>query len=91
NNSSPPSRPVNMCSPGGYDTAAVRYSCLNDLGRSRYAVQSADFFRLPIDMIQCDGFDRQFAELFIEDSAGKERDWFDSLESAIEAHDQDFA
>lgn len=73
------------------DTSAVRYSCLNDLETGKYAVQSADFFRLPLGEEQFRMFDKQFAELFIEISAHDRCEWYGSLQEAISAHERDFA
>ncbi|MFC5475095.1 hypothetical protein [Paraherbaspirillum soli] len=73
------------------DTSAVRYCCLNDLKTDQYAVQSADFFRLPLEEQQFRNFQSQFAELFIEVSVHERCDWYDSLEDAIRAHDRDFS
>ncbi len=70
---------------------AVRYCCLNDLAVGKYAVQSADFFRLPLDEKQFRDFEKQFVELFTETSPRERCLWFDTLEEAIKAHDQDFS
>jgi len=70
---------------------AIRYSCLHDIASDRYAVQSADFLRLPFDAQQSRDFDKQFVELFIEVPVAERDDWFDSLAAAIESHDRDFA
>jgi hypothetical protein len=72
------------------DVSAVRYSCLNDLKTDRYAVQSADFFRLPVEEKQFRTAEKQFVELFIETSVLKRCDWFGSLGDAIRAHEQMF-
>lgn len=73
------------------DTSAVRYRCINDLRTNQYAVQSADFFRHPLNGEQFRSFEMQFAELFIEVSAHERCKWYDSLEEAINAHDQEFS
>jgi hypothetical protein len=72
------------------ETSAVRYCCLNDILSNKYAVQSTDFFRLPLEEKQFRDFDKQFVELFIEVSVFERCDWFDSILEAISAHDQGF-
>ncbi|WP_410211704.1 hypothetical protein [Aquirhabdus sp.] len=69
--------------------SAARYTCLHDLKNKKYIVQSRDCFHLPFDKAQADYHERQFIELFIEESTS-ESEWFDSLEDAINAHDEDF-
>lgn len=71
--------------------SAVRYSCLNDLTTGKFAVQSADFFRLPLNLNSSNEFARQFAELFIETSPLVRCTWFDSLEEAVFHHDREFS
>jgi hypothetical protein len=73
------------------DSSAIRYACFHDVTSHRYVVQSADFFRLPLQKQQVEDFDKQFAELFIGNPLTERSDWFDSLEAAIAAHDRDFA
>jgi hypothetical protein len=70
---------------------AVRFFCLLDLATKMFAVQSADFFRLPITKEQLENFDKQYLELFIEISPADRCEWFESLEEAIAAHDRDFS
>ena len=70
---------------------AVAYCCFMNMETNKYAVQSADFFRLPIKKEQIDNFQKQFIELFIDLPIEERCDkWFDSLEDAIRAHDADF-
>ena len=73
------------------NTSAVRYCCLNNLETNKYAVQSADFFRLPLEVKSFTEFDMQFAELFIEVDAQERCNWFSSLEEAIKKHDEEFS
>lgn len=70
---------------------AVRYCCFHDLADGKYAVQSADFFRIPLTEIQFRNFEKQFVELFTEISPRERCVWFDSLEEAIKAHEHDFS
>jgi hypothetical protein len=69
---------------------AVLYRCFKNLATGKFAVQSADFFRLPMDDKQLLGSEKQFIELFIETAPSKRCDWFDSVEEAIGAHNQEF-
>ncbi|WP_044563323.1 hypothetical protein [Azospirillum sp. B4] len=69
---------------------AVRYTCFQDVATGRYAVQSADFFHLPVPDDQLAFFARQQVELFIEMPVTGRCAWFDTLAEAIAAHDQDF-
>ncbi len=71
--------------------SAVRYSCLNDLQNGKFAVQSADFFRLPLDGYSANEFARQFAVLFIEVPPRERCSWFDSLDEAIIYHEREFS
>ena len=73
------------------DGAATLYRCFSDLNERKFAVQSADFFRLPIDERQIFNLERQFLELFIEMDPTERCQWFDSLEQAITAHDLEFS
>ncbi|WP_137940370.1 hypothetical protein [Chitinivorax sp. B] len=70
--------------------AAVRYCCIRDLNTNKYGVQSADFFRLPLDEKQFRFFEKQFVELFIEIPIQERCGWFDSIQEAIDAHDKEF-
>ena len=71
--------------------ASVRYNCFRSLRTGKYGVQSADYFRLPIDEKQVGQFARQFLELFIEVAPDERCTWFDSLDEAIRAHEEDFS
>ena len=73
------------------ERSCVRYSCFKELGTGKYAVQSADFFSLPVDERQQSQFDAQFLELFMEIDPQARCTWCDSLEAAIASHDNEFA
>jgi hypothetical protein len=73
------------------DVSAVRYSCLNDLQNAKFAVQCADFFRLPLEGQTVTESARQFAALLIEVSPHERCSWFDSLEEAISDHEHEFS
>jgi hypothetical protein len=70
--------------------SAVLYRCLKCLGTQEYAVQSADFFRLPFDRVQIEGSERQFLELSTEVEPIERCRWFVSLEAAVENHNLEF-
>ncbi len=73
------------------EVSAVRYSCLNDLQNGKFAVQSAVFFRLPLDGPAVIESARQFAAFFIEVAPRERCSWFDSLEEAIINHEHEFS
>lgn len=70
---------------------AVRYCCFHDMQSGKYAVQSADFFRIPFVETQFREFEKQFVELFIDVSPKERCDWYDSIEEAIKTHDECFS
>ncbi len=72
------------------DTLAIKYCGLRHLETGRYAIQSADYFYLPVDEQQLRHSAKQFVELFIETSPVERCDWFDSLPAAIHAFNQLF-
>ena len=72
------------------DGAAVRYRCLRSLATNKYLVQSADFYRLPLDHQQISTFEAQFVELLCESDPAERAGEFDSLEEAIDAHERGF-
>jgi hypothetical protein len=69
----------------------VRYRCFEDLSSGRFSVQSADFYKIPLDAKEVADSDKQYLELLAEQSPEERAGSFDSLEEAIEAHDKDFA
>jgi len=72
------------------ESTAVRYRCLESLKSKSFVVQSADFYRLPIDGKQSASLDRQFLELLIEVEPADRDAEYATLEEAIAAHDQKF-
>jgi hypothetical protein len=70
---------------------AVRYRCLRSCATKKYSVQSADFYRLPLDQRQMLAFQTQFIELFCETDPAERSGDFDSVEDAIAAHEREFA
>jgi hypothetical protein len=70
---------------------AVLYRCFHDLTKGRFAVQSADFFKLPIDERQILDSEKQFLELLVEIAPSERCDWFSSIDEAIASHERDFS
>ena len=68
----------------------MRYRCFQSVETQKYVVQSADFYRLPLDAKQCSNLDFQFHELLLEEDPFHRGGEYDSLEDAISAHDRDF-
>jgi len=68
---------------------AVRFNCLEDVGTKKFAVQSADFFTLPIKGENISYFEKLFPERFIE-VEWELRKWFDSVEEAVADHENEF-
>jgi hypothetical protein len=73
------------------ETEFVRYRCFKNIATNRYAVQSADFYRLPLDPDQIADLDRQYLELLIEQAPDERSGSFDSIIEAIRAHEAEFA
>jgi hypothetical protein len=73
------------------NTNAVRYCCFHDLSTNKYAVQSADFFCLPVDEKQLKFLNVQFLELLMEIAPSERCTWYSSVEEAIAAHDELFS
>jgi hypothetical protein len=71
-------------------TSAIRYRCFKSLNSKRYCVQSADFYRLPLDQKQVSSLDAQLVELFVEQEPSSRSAEYPTLEEAIAAHDKDF-
>jgi hypothetical protein len=73
------------------DREAVRFCCLENLDSRMFAVQSADFFCLPLREGAPAQMFRQFIELFIEISPVERCAWFGSLAEAIADHKRKFS
>jgi len=71
--------------------SAARYRCFQCVKTGVYAVQSVDFYRLPIDEKQLAHFNRQFVELFVESSPLARCEWFETIEEAISRHEANFS
>ena len=72
------------------ENSAIRYRCFESLTSKRYCVQSADFYRLPLDQKQVSSLDAQFVELFVEQDPSARNAEYPTLEEAIAAHDKEF-
>jgi hypothetical protein len=73
------------------DGTVVRYRCFELLPDRTYCVQSADFFRLPLDDNQVRQLDRQFMELLLEEPPEIRAGAYSTIAEAIAAHDRDFS
>ncbi len=71
-------------------TTAVRYRCFQRLTDNFYCVQSADYYHIPINEEQARNLDKQFLELFIEESPDKRDNLYPTLEEAIKMHNREF-
>ena len=72
------------------DGRTVRYRCFQVIPGGGFCVQSADFYRLPIDAQQAHRLDEQFVDLLIGQAPDQRDLTFPSLEEAIAHHDQEF-
>ncbi|MDF2435112.1 MAG: hypothetical protein JWP44_4743 [Mucilaginibacter sp.] len=73
------------------DGTAVRFNCFRNLKTGKYAIQSEDYYRLPVDEKQVRQFEEQFLELFIETEPSECSASFDSLDEAIKAWEEEFS
>lgn len=68
----------------------VRYRCFENLNNGMYTVQSADFYRLPLDQETSSQHEERYLELLIEEDPGERNKLFQTIEEAIAAHDAEF-
>jgi hypothetical protein len=54
-------------------------------------VQSADYYHLPLNEKQVETLDKQFLELFIEESPDRRSSLYPNLEEAVAKYELDFA
>lgn len=73
------------------DTTAVRYRCFQRLTDGQFCVQSADYYHLPLNEEQVKILDKQFLELFIEESPDQRSSLHPNLEEAITFYELEFA
>jgi hypothetical protein len=69
----------------------VRYRCFKEVSSGRYSVQSADFYRAPLNLQQITNLDRQCLELFAEQPPDERSGGFETVQAAIAAYDREFA
>jgi hypothetical protein len=69
---------------------AIRYRCFELIPSGRYCVQSADFYRRPLDDKSGGFLDRQFIELLLQQAPEDRTQTFSTLEEAIANHDEEF-
>jgi hypothetical protein len=72
------------------DKQLIRYRCFRNLETNRYAVQSSDWYSLPIDSKRVTFLERQFLEVLAESSPDERAATFESLNDAIVAHERKF-
>ncbi len=72
------------------DDCLVRYTCFEILNQGKFCVQSADYFRLPIDKQEVARMACQQIELFIEVAPEERAIPYSSLDQAIKAHEIEF-
>lgn len=72
-------------------TKLKRYRCFRNVVSGRYSVQSADFYKLPVDTESAVQLERQWLELLAEQPPDERAGSFDSLRAAIDAHDREFS
>src|SRR5664279_4816503 len=68
---------------------AVRFNCIEDMETNQFAVQSADFFSIPIKSEHISYLEKLFPERFIE-VEWEQRKWFASIEEAVADHENEF-
>ncbi|NEP63528.1 MAG: hypothetical protein F6K31_42635 [Symploca sp. SIO2G7] len=70
---------------------AICYRCFQRLTDGQFCVQSADYYHLPLEDTQVKALDRQFLELFIEESPEQRSSLYPTLEEAIAMYEFEFA
>ena len=72
------------------ENQAIRYRCFQNVRTGLFSVQSADFYQLPLNHENICRHDNQFIEYFLEEAPDDRSGSFNSLEEAIQAHDDEF-
>lgn len=65
--------------------------CFQRLNDGQFCVQSADYYHLPLNENQIEALDKQFLELFIEESPDQRSSLYSTLEEAIANYDLEFS
>lgn len=68
----------------------ICYRLFERLSDNSYAVQSVDYFSIPIDEKIFMQFNKQLIELFLETNIEEREKFYSSIEEAIKAFDNDF-
>lgn len=68
----------------------IRYRCFKNLQTNKYSVQSADYYRFPLNSVQVANLEKQFVELFVEQAPDERTESYESIAEAIAAHIRDF-
>jgi hypothetical protein len=71
-------------------TTAIRYRCFESLNSGHFCVQSADFYRIPLDADQVRSLSSQFVELLVEQDPVERSGEYATVAEAIAAHDEEF-
>jgi hypothetical protein len=72
------------------DSELILYRCFKNLATGRYCVQSADFYRLPMNAKQVAFLEENFLRLFAAASPEERSNSFATLEEAIREHVRKF-
>jgi len=70
------------------DTLAIKYCGLHHFESQQYAIQSADYFHLPITQAQLLASQKQCVELLLDECPKVRCDWYHSVPAAILAFHQ---
>ncbi len=73
------------------NTKALSYRCFQRLTDGMFCVQSADYYYFPIREEQVGMLERQFLELFLEESPDTRSSLYPTVEEAIASYDAEFA
>jgi hypothetical protein len=68
----------------------ILYRCFRNLATGRFSVQSADFYRLPIDADRVGFLERNYVQLLADLSPEERSSSFATLVEAIEEHEREF-
>lgn len=68
----------------------IRYRCFESLNSGRFSVQTADFYRIPLDADQVKNLGSQFVELLVEQDPIERSGEHATVAEAIAAHDEHF-
>jgi hypothetical protein len=72
------------------ENKVILYRCFELIGDTKFCVQSADYYSLPIDEKAVRDHELKFIELFAEESPNVRSQLYSSIPEAIEAFKKDF-